>query len=99
VRPGRLDNLLSALCVSPGYNCPSEKLAIELAAYRRDSQILAGIWAISGDKRRISRLILRIAENGLFDVRLFGGGGSLKRTVLCRNFPANREKYREFRVF
>lgn len=28
-----------------------------------------------------------------------GGGRSLVRTVLCRIFPANREKYREFCEF
>ena len=29
----------------------------------------------------------------------FGGGRSLKRTRLQPKFPANREKYREFRTF
>jgi hypothetical protein len=31
--------------------------------------------------------------------RLCGGGGSLKRTLLCSKFPDNREKHREFACF
>src|SRR5208283_1168404 len=45
--------------------------------------------------RRFSEESRRVS----LQLRLAGGGCSHERTLLCPKFPANREKYREFREF
>jgi len=48
-----------------------------------------------GDFRRFSEESSRVS----LQLRLHGGGRSHERTLLRLKFPANREKYREFREF